>query len=160
MRPPRQFADDLEAGSEHEIGSRTLTEQEIIDFATQWDPQDFHTNPAVAATSEFGGIVASGVHTFAVFMRLAVDSVYREWAVIAGRSIRDMQFTRPVRPGMRVSGSIRIESVQYSDARPERALVDHTGLLADQDGNPVFTITLAAYVRVRPTATNGDSHDD
>ncbi len=60
-------------GSVYEFGSIVVEKEEIIDFATRYDPQVFHTNPDVAQKTMFGGLVASGWHTAAIAMRLLVD---------------------------------------------------------------------------------------
>ena len=61
------YAEDLVIGSAWDLGSYVVTEPEIIEFARQWDPQGFHVDPDVAAAGYFGGIIASGIHTMAIF---------------------------------------------------------------------------------------------
>ena len=94
---PRYF-EDFRAGERFELGRRTLTREEIIAFATEWDPQAFHTGERDSAFGE--GVIASGVHTIAVWMRMFVDSLLRDTAVIAGKEVERMRMLRPVRPGM------------------------------------------------------------
>ena len=79
------YWEDFKAGDRIEMGRHTFTEAEIIDFARQFDPQPFHTDPQAAKQSFFGGLVASGWHTCSVGMRLSVDyyinrTVQRYWA--------------------------------------------------------------------------------
>src|SRR4051794_6124236 len=88
-------AEDLVPGTSFDLGTYTLTRDEIVDFATQWDPQNFHVDDEVADAGAFGGIIASGVHSLAIFQRLVVDAQFSKWAIIAGRSIDDMQMTSP-----------------------------------------------------------------
>jgi acyl dehydratase len=66
--------EDIEIGSRRELGSHTFTQDEIIAFAKKYDPQVFHIDPEAAKHSMFGGIIASGWHTAAMWMRLAVES--------------------------------------------------------------------------------------
>ena len=65
-RPPRKF-EDLELGEIRRSSLRTVTQQEIVDFARQYDPQWFHSDPEAARTSHFGELVASGVHVLAIW---------------------------------------------------------------------------------------------
>jgi hypothetical protein len=67
------YAEDLHVGQEFEFGSMTLSEQDILDFARQWDPLRIHTDVAYAKEGPFGQVIASGLHTLAVYQRMMVD---------------------------------------------------------------------------------------
>ncbi|MGW0949488.1 MaoC/PaaZ C-terminal domain-containing protein [Streptomyces sp. NPDC002623] len=121
------YADDLPIGAPIDLGSYHVTREEIIAYAQQWDPFDFHTNEDAAASSVFGGLVGSGSHTMAIFQRLAVLGFYRDWNVLAGRTIYEIQLTSPLRPGMDVRGEIEILDVDRT--KPHRALVNGRGAL-------------------------------
>ena len=75
FNPPAddRYFEDYVPGSVYEFGSILMEEKEMIDFATRYDPQAFHTDPDAARKSVFGGLIASGWHTGAVSMRLIVD---------------------------------------------------------------------------------------
>ena len=66
---PDLYFEDFEPGEVYELGTRTVTESEIVAFARQWDPQPFHIDPEAAKESVFGGLIASGWHTGAMWMR-------------------------------------------------------------------------------------------
>lgn len=141
-----QYAEDLGAqvGVRRSLGSVTMTEQGIRDFAQQWDPLPIHVGDG---GGHFGGIIASGVHTLAVFQRLAVDAEYSAWAVVAGRAIRELVLPRPVRPGDRLSGWICIESV--APPRNGMSKLDVEGRLENQEGEKVLALRLDSYVHAR-----------
>jgi acyl dehydratase len=69
----QRFFEDYEAGRVYEFGTITVRDQDIVDFARQFDSQDFYVDPVKAASHPFGGIVASGCHTVSLAMRLYVD---------------------------------------------------------------------------------------
>ena len=73
MTEPRYW-DDYEVGQKFPLGSTSFTEQEIVDFARQFDPQPFHIDPEAAKQSIYGGIIASGWHIASKMMRLFVDN--------------------------------------------------------------------------------------
>ncbi len=60
------YAEDLGIGQRFDLGSHTVTEAELVDFATHWDPQWFHIDRAAAQDGQFGGLIASGIHTLAI----------------------------------------------------------------------------------------------
>ena len=69
-----RYFDDFVVGQIYQSGEYQVTEDEIVAFARQFDPQPIHTDPDVARRTEFGGLIASGFHTAAMTMRLFVMS--------------------------------------------------------------------------------------
>ncbi len=67
-----QYWEEVEIGRRRELGTYTFSEEEIIRFARKYDPQPFHIDPDAARNSIFGGIIASGWHTAAIWMKLAI----------------------------------------------------------------------------------------
>ncbi|MXP23382.1 dehydratase [Gordonia sp. HNM0687] len=143
----RAFADDIEPGRRYQFEALTISETELLDFATQWDPQSFHIDSDVAESGAFGGLIASGIHTLAVFQRLAVRAVFDHWQVIAGRRLLDVAFLRPVRPGDTLTGSMTVHTIVFD--KPGRALVTVGGVLVDRDDREVLTTTMEVFVRAR-----------
>ena len=148
MDPERQlWAEDITVGAAFDLGEYTVTRAEILEFAGHWDPQAIHLDDSFASEHEFGEIIASGIHTFAVYQRLAVLGAYRYWAMIAGRAIRDVQITYPVRAGATLRGRIEVEGVAMSS--DVRALITTRGSLFVQD-RLALELVADAYVRRRP----------
>lgn len=139
------YAEDVRAGDVFELGSYTVTEAELVSFASQWDPQTFHTDRQVAANGYFGGLIASGVHTLAVYQRLTVLGVLSRWSVIAGRTMRQVEFLRPVRAGDTLTGTLTVDAVELDDRG--RGLVTSTGQLVNGAGTPVLRVVVEAYLR-------------
>lgn len=140
-------ADELPVGEEIDCGSYELTHAEIVDFARQWDPQYFHIDPERAAGSDFGGLIASGVHTLSIYQRLAVLGVYDRYDVIAGRELRSVRFVRPVRAGDVLTCTITVRSVEPD--KPGRSAVIIEGRLHNQLGKAVLEIELDCLIRSR-----------
>lgn len=143
-----KYAEDLAVGDVVELGSHTVSEAELLDFAGTWDPQAFHVDRDAAEKGWFGGLIASGIHSMAVLQRLSVDGWYRDLSVICGRDLRDVRFWRPVRPDDTLTGSIRVDDVVLDDHG--RGLVTTTSDLRDGDGNVVLRMVSDLYVRRRP----------
>jgi acyl dehydratase len=85
-----RYYEDLVEGLVEESGTRTLTRDELITFATQYDPQYFHADGVAAKDSIFGDVIASGIYTMAVWRnsfsiaRLSMD-LRLAWNVCASR---------------------------------------------------------------------------
>lgn len=142
------YADDLTAGDVYELGSHTPTREEVMSFAERWDPQFFHTDQEAAERGLFDGLIASGIHTMAVFQRLSVAGFWGNSATIAARGIRDVRFIRPVRPGTTLTGRLVVDGVTHRDAG--RSLVSVSGSLRDDSGASVLSLSLDAYIARRP----------
>lgn len=139
------YSDDLSVGTAYLLGQYRVSDEEIADFATKWDPQDFHVDPEAARGSHFGRLIASGVHTLAIFQRLTVPAVYAHWHVLAGRRIRDIELLHPVVGGMTLSGDVVIEAIQPQE---RRSLITTRGRLTS-DGATVMESIFETYVHNR-----------
>lgn len=142
----KYYAEDLAVGTRYLLDAYPVTEEEIVEFATRWDPQGFHVDPAAARGSHFGRLIASGLHTMGINQQLTVRAVYRHWQVIAGRRIRDIEFLRPVVGGMTLTGTVVLEEIRREEAR---SLVLTRGRLTS-DGNAVLESAVETYVHNRP----------
>lgn len=130
--------DDLAPGMRFKAGPVVLTEDAIIAFAREYDPQSFHTDPEAAATSFFKGHAASGWHTAAVTMRMLVES-----APFASGSIGmgvELSWPRPVRPGDALSIEVEILDIRPS-SKPGRAVATLKTTTTNQDGEIVQVMT-------------------
>ncbi|MEN8674242.1 MaoC/PaaZ C-terminal domain-containing protein [Nocardioides sp.] len=144
------YADDVRPGDTCDLGTYHVTEAEIIDFASRWDPQFFHVDVERASTEgHYDGIIASGLHTLGIYQRLSVTGRVGHWRVIAGAGLHDVKFRRPVRPGDTLTGTTRVESVDVEEHRA-RGLVTYYGELTNQHAKRVFTIRMSAYLEARP----------
>jgi acyl dehydratase len=124
------YAEDLTVGQIYPTGTYEVTTEDIMSFARQWDPVPIHLDEAVAAASPFGGLIASGMHTMAIAVKIAYVNFWDEVALMAGRGIRDMKLRNPVRPGMTLRGQIDIIEQRLRD--DGRGVVVVTNQLFDQ----------------------------
>ena len=137
---PERFFEDFEPGQVYELGSRTVTEADIIAFARDWDPQPFHTDPEAAAESAFGGLIASGWHTGAMWMRLYVDSLLGGPASQGSPGIEELRWLAPVRPGDTLHGRLTVLETRPSERRPGRGTVRIRGEMENQEGVTVLSL--------------------
>ena len=98
--------EDFRVGEVTELGTVDVTEEDVIAFATRFDPQPFHVDPEAAKASPFGGLIASGWHTTALFMGLFVRGILLDSASLGSPGIESIRWTAPVRPGDTLSGRV------------------------------------------------------
>jgi acyl dehydratase len=142
------YAEDLAVGQRFELGSYTISEEEIVSFAKQYDPVPIHTDKEAAAKGLFGGLIASGFNTLAIYQRLIVEAVWTQVAGIVGRSF-EVRLSHPVRPGTRITGHSQIQSVTLRPERRDGVVIFRTEL-TDGSGQTVLTLVLDALIHSRP----------
>ena len=118
-----RYFEDYQPGSVYEFGTIVVSKEEVLEFARRFDPQYFHTDPVRAASGPFGGLIASGWHTAAMMMRLYADHYVSTVASLGSPGIDELRWTRPVRPGDRLSLRASILEAKRSRSKPDRGLV-------------------------------------
>lgn len=145
-----RYFEDFRPGEVVALGSRTLDEDAIIAFARDYDPQPFHTDPAAAVHSAFGGLVASGWQTVATYMRLLVDGLLRESTSMGSPGVDEIRWLRPVRPGDTLAARYTVLAATPSKSRPDRGIVTSLGEVLNQRGEVVMTLRAAGFFGRRP----------
>ena len=120
---PRFYFEDFSPGWKAEYGPRRITREEMIEFASQFDPQPMHLDEEAAAKTMLGGLGASGWHTCAFMMRMIADGLLLDAASMGAPGIDEVKWMRPVRPGdsLTVRGSVL--SMRLSQSKPDRGFV-------------------------------------
>jgi acyl dehydratase len=145
-----RYFEDFRPGDEAEIGPVTVTEEEIVEFARRYDPQPFHVDAAAARNGPFGGLVASGWHTTALFMRMYVQGLLLDAASMGSPGIEEIRWTSPVRPGDTLRGHVTVTNVRQSAKHAGRGTVFTTNEVRNQDGVTVMTLKARGFFARRP----------
>ena len=144
-----RYFEDYVPGSTEEFGSVKVTEQEIVEFATRYDPQPFHVDAAAAAESPFGGLIASGWHTASMMMRLLADNYLSPVSSVGSPGIDELRWPKPVRPGDELRLRVTVVEARPSKSKPDRGLLRTRIELLDQDGEVAFSALALNLVRRR-----------
>jgi acyl dehydratase len=147
----KRYFEDFHVGEVIALGRRTVSEQDIVAFATEFDPQPFHIDPVLARASAFGGLIASGWHTAALYMRLLVDGFVGTVASSMGSpGVDKIEWLNPVRPGDTLTGRLTIAEMIPSKSRPDRGTIKTLGEMLNQRGEVVMTIRGVGFFGRRP----------
>ena len=143
------YLEDVFVGQKFVTGTFTMTADAIKAFATDYDPQPFHTDEELVRSTFFGGLVASGWHTASLTMSLVVQAFPIAGGVIGG-GVDELRWPKPLRPGdeLRLEGGI--VEVRPSQTKP-RGLVRVRTTTLNRDGEPVQTMIANLVVPRRPT---------
>ncbi|WP_200625885.1 MaoC family dehydratase [Pseudomonas sp. LAM2023] len=126
------YFEDLAVGASFASESYEMTTERILQFASEFDPQPFHTDAEAAQASFFNGLAASGWHTAAVTMRLLVESVPLTGGLIGAGS--EISWPRAVRPGDWLRVRTTVKELITSKSRPERGMAVLESETCNQDG--------------------------
>jgi acyl dehydratase len=146
----RQYLEDLTVGDVFRTDSRLMTEQAIIEYAKQWDPQPMHIDPIAAAAGMFGGLIASGWHTAAVAMLLTAEARVLGDTPMLGMGVEKLQWPKPVRPGDVLHVEVEVTAIKHSKSKPEFGIVSMTSTAFNQKDEVVFIATPNCWVPRRP----------
>lgn len=150
--PPVIYFEDYVPGSVAEYGSISVNETEMIEFASKFDPQTFHVDPEQAAHGPFQGLIASGVHTLGLMMRLYVDHHLFQVATLGSPGIEELRWIRPVRPGDTLRIRVTILQANRSRTKPDRGLVMVQTEVLNQNAEVVMTVKALMIIRCRESA--------
>jgi acyl dehydratase len=146
----RLYFEDLPVGRRLRSGSHTVTAEEIVAFAAQYDPQPFHLDDAGAAGSLFQQLAASGWHTAAMTMRLQVDGGLPVAGGIIGSRSDELRWPRPVRPGDTLHVETEVLEARQSTSRSDQGWVKVRSTTVNQHGEPVQVLSVTLLVPCRP----------
>jgi acyl dehydratase len=147
-----RYFEDFHVGDVFELGSRSLTQEQIIAFAREYDPQPFHTDPEAAKHSAFGTLVASGWQTVGVYMSLMVKGFLNGVASMGSPGIDSIKWLKPVKPGDQLHARVTIIEATASKSRPDRGILKTVAEMRNQDGDVIMTMQGVSFVGRRPSA--------
>lgn len=147
-----QYFEDLELGTVERFGNYAVTREEVIDFASRYDPQPFHLDDEAASHTFFGRVAASGWHTCAMFMAMMVEEMKRVGHMGMGSpGLDELRWHRPVYPGDTLSCEREVFEKTRSRSRPELGIFKSRIRVLNQHEEVVASFVSTAFIAVRET---------
>ena len=144
------FYEDLEIGMTRSFGGYEVTREEVIDFASKYDPQPFHLSDEAAAQTHFGKISASGWHTCSMTMRMMVENMMNEKSAGLGSpGVDQLRWIKPVYPGDTLRCETEIIEKRRSASRPEMGIFKSRIRTFNQKDEMVLEMVSNALMRTR-----------
>jgi acyl dehydratase len=145
-----RYLEDLAPGDKFHTAAVTVTEVDIIEFASRFDPQPMHTDPIASARGPFGGLIASGWHTAALVMGMTAAARPFGEVPVLGLGVEELRWPQPVRPGDTLRVTLEVESVRPSGSNPGYGIVGFRSSTFNQRGELVFLVRPNCWVPRRP----------
>ena len=148
---PREerYFEDYVAGSVHEFGPVSLDEAEIIEFGKRFVPQPYHVDAELAKKTLYKGLIASGWHTAAAMMRVYSDNYLSAVANLGSPGVDELRWTKPVRPGDRLTVRVTVLETRRSGSKPDRGIVNSLLETLNQDGDVVMSMKMINFMTAR-----------
>lgn len=144
------YFEDFPPGDVRESPSRAVTRDEIVAFAREFDPQPFHLDEDTARRSIYGGLLASGWHTCAIYMRLLWDTFLKDTASLGSPGMDEIRWVKPVRPGDTLRMRFTVVEAIPSRSKPDRGIVRSVSEVFNQHGEVVMTLRGLGMFARRP----------
>ena len=145
-----EWFDDLVLGMHFKSSDKQVTREEIKRFASEFDPQPYHLDEKAAEQTPLKGLAASGWHTAAIAMRLAVEVRPFGRHPLLGLGVDDLRWLAPVRPGDVIHIEGEVVELTSSKTKPQ-GIVRIRWTAFNQHGDPVYTFNPIAVVPRRPS---------
>jgi len=153
MSQESEYYEDIKLHEKHRSRAYHLTEKEIVDFAKVWEPRRYHVDPEFAKKTQFGGLIAVGLHLLSITWRLAYEIRYQQAApaaLIAGLGLDEVRFITAARPGDILTAELETTSKRESKSDPNVGIVHHAYTLVNQRDEQVLSFKSSALVEKRP----------
>lgn len=139
------YLEDLHIGDRFKSRSYLMSEDEVLSFARQYDPQSFHTDASAAEKHPiFKGLAASGWHTAAVTMRLWTECFPVTYGLIGSES--HIRWPRPTRVNDELYVVVEITAIHHSRSKPDRGIVSYETYTYNQKDELVYQSTTKILV--------------
>jgi acyl dehydratase len=147
----RWYFEDHVVGASVDCGGYEVSAEEIIEFASKWDPQPWHIDEVAANQSFFGGLTACSAHIFSMYCITSPQwQNGAEQQVIASLGFDDMRMLKPVYAGDALHCVTTVDSARLSESKPDCGIVIYSSVLLNQGDEPVFSIKCSTLVSRNP----------
>ena len=139
---------EFKTGQVFKFGSYTLGEEEILEFASRYDPQWFHTDVEKARTGPYGGLIASGWNTCGIAMRLVTDELLIDSGSIGSPGLDYIKWRNPVRVDDVLSVVVTILDTKQSRSRPNLGILRWQWQLFNAKGDEVLDLEATSFFKM------------
>ena len=147
-----QYFEDIAIGAKASFGAYQVTREEVIDFASRYDPQPFHLSDEAAAATHFGRLSASGWHTCAMVMSMIVANLKNNrQAGLGSPGVDELRWLKPVYPGDTLRCETEVIERRQSQSRPEMGIFKSRMTVFNQDDVAVMSMVSNGLIATRPT---------
>ena len=144
-----RYFEDFSVGDRFETAGKTFSEGEMMDFAFRYDPQRFHIDAEAAKDTIYGGLIASGIQTLAVTLRMIMQTGIYEGTGLGSPGIDGLKWCKPVYPGDTLRGVVEVLETRTSGSKLDRGYVTVRTDTLNQKDETVMTFVCMQIIKRR-----------
>lgn len=144
------YLEDFKLGNVYETPSITVTREQLVGFAREYDPQPFHLDDTAGNASVFGGIAAGGFQTAALAWTLGLRTRMFDDCAMAGIGIDELRWRLPLKPGDTIKCKMTVIENRPSQSKPDRGIATFVYDMINQNGEVIMTLKLIQMLKRRP----------
>jgi acyl dehydratase len=146
----KTYFEDIAIGTKSSFGRYEVTREEVIEFASRYDPQAFHLDDGAAAATHFGRLSASGWHTCAMTMSMLVENLKNnKQAGLGSPGVDELRWLKPVYPGDTLRVESEVMEKRRSASRPEMGIFRGKTSVFNQNDEKVMTLISIGLIQVK-----------
>jgi acyl dehydratase len=139
---------EISAERRFTLGPVSVTSEEIVAFAENYDPQWFHTDIKRASAGPWDGLIASGWHTCGLAMQLVAKTILEGSESFGSPGLAYLKWPNPVRPGDMLTLDLEVLESRTSAAKPWLGILRWRWLMRNQDGLPVLDLEVTSMFKL------------
>lgn len=148
------YEDFIVDESWHSIGVFSSTKDQIIEFASLYDPQPMHLNEAAGKASMLGDLASSGWQTGALLIKQMVEQLLTNTVNYGSPGVKEAHWLAPFFPDDCLSVRYKVLSKRVSNSKPHMGIIDFLIEAANQDDRKVMTMVSTQFIGLK---TGGQS---
>lgn len=138
--------EDFQLGPFGTFGPHHVSREDIIAFATEYDPQPMHLDEEAARRSLLKGLAGSGWHMCALLMRISWDGFIQRIASSGAPGVDEVRWVSPLRPGDDLTVTVEVLEKRESKSRPELGFVTIKNDMRNASGQTLMIARLPIMV--------------
>jgi acyl dehydratase len=145
--------EDFPLGHFGTFGPRHVSRDEIIAFASEFDPQPMHLDEAAAKHTMLRGLSGSGWHLCSLMMRMMFDGYIGRTASLGSPGVDEVRWLSPLRPDDDLMLDVDVTAARASRSRPEMGIVTFAMRMRNASGQVLLEAVSPIMIRRRAEQT-------
>jgi acyl dehydratase len=149
MKLKPKYFDDFHVGESFETEPNFISKDEIIDFASKYDPQTFHLDEDAAKNGPFGRLTSSGFMTLGKSFTQIFNTNVFNGSSMGAWGLDELRWTKPVYPGDTLKTQVEVLEKKLSSKNPIKGTVRLKQTVYNQNEDVVMTWISNSMIKVK-----------
>jgi acyl dehydratase len=149
MKLKPKYFDDFHVGDSFETEPNFISKDEIIDFASKYDPQSFHLDEDAAKNGPFGRLTSSGFMTLGKSFTQIFNTNVFNGSSMGAWGLDELRWTKPVYPGDTLKTQVEVLEKKLSSKNPLKGTVRLKQTVYNQNEDVVMTWISNSMIKVK-----------